>query len=127
MISTTDAIGDGQKLANGGIALVRSKNAGPFVVTIDIMCFDADAFDRVRDTGIVDAVAVAHILGSDQSAAGILECGEASVEVFEHPSALSFKFTIPRRVAAGSVGDTDVFGCQFGAPIVRFLLTHLSP
>ena len=37
--------------------LVRSKNAGPFWLTIDIMFDDAEAYRRARDAEIVNRAA----------------------------------------------------------------------
>ena len=41
--------------------LVRSKNAGPFWLTIDIMFDDADAYRRARDAEIVNRAAIARL------------------------------------------------------------------
>ena len=41
--------------------LVRSKNAGPFWLTIDIMFDDAEAYRRARDAEIVNRAAIASI------------------------------------------------------------------
>jgi len=38
--------------------LVRSKNAGPFWLTIDIMFDDAEAYRRARDAEIVNRYAI---------------------------------------------------------------------
>jgi hypothetical protein len=41
--------------------LVRSKNAGPFWLTIDIMFDDAGAYRRARDAEIVNRAAIARL------------------------------------------------------------------
>ena len=43
--------------------LVRSKNAGPFWLTIDIMFDNEAAYRRVRDSDIVSRTAVARMFG----------------------------------------------------------------
>ena len=42
--------------------LVRSKNAGPFWLTIDIMFDDAEAYRRARDAEIVNRATIARPL-----------------------------------------------------------------
>jgi hypothetical protein len=41
--------------------LVRSKNAGPFWLTIDIMFDHAEAYDRARDAEIVNRAGIARL------------------------------------------------------------------
>ena len=51
--------------------LIRSKNAGPFVVTMDILFPDHDMYQRVLESGALDRARVAalyHI--DDRGAAG---------------------------------------------------------
>lgn len=80
----------------------KSKNAGPFELTIDIMFDDAATFEKVRATGVISPALVARLYG----------VAEADVLFTEYPPALAFKATIPRRIASGAVGDTDVYGAQ---------------
>lgn len=80
----------------------KSKNAGPFELTIDIMFDDVATFEKVRATGVISPALVARLYG----------VAEADVLFTEYPPALAFKATIPRRIASGAVGDTDVYGAQ---------------
>lgn len=89
--------------------LVRSKNAGPFVLTIDIMFDDAAAFDHVRGAGVVTA----------ESIATLYRVPVDDVDICEHPLALAIKVSFPRPVPSGAVADTDVFGGQFHGPLVN--------
>lgn len=89
--------------------LIRSKNAGPFELTIDVMFDDRAAYDRVRRSGVLDAARIAALYGVPESA----------VSVFTADVALALKFSLPRPTPSGSLADTDIFGGQFHAPIVR--------
>ena len=40
------------------------------------------------------------------------------VRVYEYDPAFSIKITIPRLVTSGSLGDSDVYGCQQFGPLV---------
>lgn len=90
-------------------SLVRAKNAGPFTITIDIMFDDADAYERVRRSGVIDAAFVANTY----------RVPIERVHCTEHPQALALKVSFPRETSSGGVGDTDVFGGQFHGPLVE--------
>ena len=66
--------------------LVRSKNAGPFVLTFDIMFDDADVYEQVRDSGVLNKKLVAEMYQQN----------EADVLFFNCDNALAIKFSIPR-------------------------------
>jgi len=89
--------------------VIRSKNAGPFVVTFDIL-FETEAdFTAVRDAGLVTRQAVAELYGvSDNELLG-----------FDfYPFARAIKFSIRRPVGSGAAGDSDVYGAQQHAPLL---------
>ncbi|TDE07501.1 DUF4387 domain-containing protein [Jiangella asiatica] len=89
-------------------ALVRSKNAGPFALTIDVMFAGRAEYVRVRDSGVLDAGGVAALYGVPVEA----------VRVFHYEPALAIKVSMPRTVPSGSRLDGDVYGGQFHAPLV---------
>jgi len=80
----------------------KSKNAGPFELTLDIMFEDAQMFERVRKTGIISADLIA----------ALYKVPVERVIFTEYPPALAYKATIERRIPSGDVGDTDVYGAQ---------------
>jgi hypothetical protein len=88
--------------------LVRSKNAGPFVLTFDIMFGDAGVYERVRDSGAVNKKLVAKLYGQP----------EEDVQFFNCDNALAIKFSIPRPVTSGDLEDSDIFGGQQYAPLL---------
>jgi len=92
--------------------VIRSKNAGPRLLTLDLMFVDADVFRQVSaasDT-LRRAVAQRYALS------------EADVTVIPYPPALAIKITIPRRLTAGDPGDSDVYGAQQHAPLLDVCL-----
>jgi hypothetical protein len=89
--------------------LIRSKNAGPFELTIDVMFDSREAYERVLRSGVL----------SVERMAAIYQVDPALVTAFEAHIALAIKISLPRHVASGSFEDTDVFGGQFHSPIVR--------
>lgn len=77
---------------------VRSKNAGPFWVTIDVFCGDRPAFERI----------VAGL--STERVAGLFKADVAEVKRFDLPDLNVVKFSLPRPVIQGSRPDRDMHG-----------------
>jgi hypothetical protein len=88
--------------------LVRSKNAGPFVLTFDIMFEDAEVYERVKDSGTI----------TKELVAGMYRQKEEDVLFFHCDNALAIKFSIPRPVSSGDLGDSDIYGGQQHAPLL---------
>jgi hypothetical protein len=89
-------------------SLIRSKNAGPFSLTFDIMFSDEASYLRVKRSGQLNAEPFARLYG----------CPVASVRYFECDNALAFKFSIPRPITEGDLGDGDLHGGQQFAPLM---------
>jgi len=89
--------------------LIRSKNAGPFELTFDIMFKDEDCFREVIGSGKLSAELIAQLYKVDLD----------QVRFFVIESLLTVKISIPRPVFSGDVNDTDLYGGQFHAPLVR--------
>ncbi len=88
--------------------LVRSKNAGPFWLTIDIMFDDADNYRRVRDSEAISRALVARMFRREP----------ADIIVVNHDAALAIKVSFPRPQSSGSKYDSDVYGGQQYAPLL---------
>ena len=80
---------------------VRSKNAGPFWLTIDIFCGSASAFTRVRD-GLATAM-VADAFRIDAQA----------IKRFELEDLHVIKFSLPRPYIQGTPADRDMHGASY--------------
>ncbi|ETS87268.1 hypothetical protein PFICI_01096 [Pestalotiopsis fici W106-1] len=99
-------------------SVLRSKNAGPYEITFDVIFESEDIYARVKSSGMLsqESVAAAFGLQVDQ----IIWCGFFDV-------ALAFKFTIPRirggrAVAAGGFMENDVHGSQQYLPLFNMEL-----
>jgi hypothetical protein len=88
--------------------VIRSKNAGPFEITFDIMFDDPAAYERVKRSGVIEAgrIAAAYRVPREH----VLVC-----KPFD--AALAFKITLRRPVSSGDWMDTDVYGCQQHVPL----------
>ena len=86
----------------------KSKNAGPFELTIDVVFSSDNMFQHVKATGVLGPDLFARLYG----------VAAEDVLFTEYEAARAFKATFPRLVPAGSVGDTDVYGAQQHAPLL---------
>jgi len=86
----------------------KSKNAGPYELTVDVMFGDRETFDKVRASGVITRALFAKLY----------HVPESSVLLTEYPPAFAYKATFERRIASGAVGDTDVYGAQQHAPLL---------
>lgn len=88
--------------------LIRSKNAGPFELTFDIMFEDKQSFQRVLDS---------HAL-CREVIADLYRVPIEDVKFFIVPAALAFKASIPRPRFQGDLLDSDGHGGQQYAPLL---------
>ena len=96
--------------------LVRSKNAGPYMLTLDVMFRDRATLDRVVATGMFDARNIGRLYGVPA----------AVVTTFVLPAALTVKISFQRDVPSGALGDSDVYGCQYMARLAGALLPEAT-
>lgn len=89
--------------------IVRSKNAGPFRITFDVIFPDDATYRAACRSGALSPERVAERFGVDVA--------DITHHV-EFAAARAIKVTMRRPVSAGSPGDTDVYGCQQHVPLL---------
>jgi len=82
--------------------VIRSKNAGPFCLTLDVLFGDKPSYQRVVAAQAITAEKMAALYRQPLD----------NVRVYHHPVALAMKVSIVRAVPAGSLADTDLYGAQ---------------
>jgi hypothetical protein len=88
--------------------VIRSKNAGPRRLTLDVI-FASDAdYQRVADSGALSAARIGARYGIPTQ----------QVAVIPYPLGRAIKIVLPRAVTAGDPGDRDVYGAQQHAPLL---------
>jgi hypothetical protein len=87
--------------------VVRSKNAGPATLTLDVMFADAEGLARALGAPALTASAIAARYGVAADA----------VRVIAYAPACALKFVLPRRPAGGP-GDRDTYGAQAHHPLL---------
>jgi hypothetical protein len=90
-------------------SVIRSKNAGPFVITLDVFFKEGEVFRKVRDAGVITRASLAKLYR-------VSEDDMLEVTFFEPAEAL--KISIKRWVSSAAPGDTDVFGAQQHVPLM---------
>jgi hypothetical protein len=89
--------------------VIRSKNAGPYLLTFDVLLRDRAAYARVLASEALTRERIAalfHVPVTDV------------VEVVGFEPANAIKITLNRPVVSGSVRDTDVYGAQQHIPLL---------
>jgi hypothetical protein len=90
------------------VSVLRSKNAGPLTLTIDLIFPDEATFSRVALAKERLRAEVSRLYGEPAE----------RVAVHLYPPALAIKIALPRRVISGDLGDRDVYGAQQHAPLL---------
>ena len=90
-------------------AIIRSKNAGPFRLTFDILFDDESAFLAVLKAEVINPEAMAALFGVDRAQV-------SSIHFL--PEGLATKITLIRPRAQCAPGETDVYGCQQHVPLM---------
>ncbi len=89
--------------------IIRSKNAGPYELTFDIMFKDFDWFEKACTARIINEkliCALFHVQPQD------------IINIVEFKPAKTIKITIKRLLCSGNLGETDVYGAQQHAPLL---------
>lgn len=88
--------------------IIRSKNAGPFTFTLDILFNNTDNYRRVKKSGVINQKTISKLYG----------IAEDEIDIYDYETATAFKATFPRKYSAGNFRDTDVYGAQQHAPLM---------
>lgn len=86
---------------------VRSKNAGPFWVTMELFMKDAAGYEVVADPSFLDEQVVADLYQVDAD----------TIQLFRLPSLNVVKISVPRYVVQGSLRDRDMHAGQHHVPL----------
>ncbi|OGK08259.1 MAG: acyl-CoA synthetase [Candidatus Riflebacteria bacterium GWC2_50_8] len=89
--------------------VIRSKNAGPFELTYDIMFKNREFFEQFKNQQIINRKMIA----------GVLKISESDIlSLIWFAPANAVKITIKRPMPSGAPGETDIYGAQQHAPLL---------
>lgn len=91
-------------------SVIRSKNSGPYELTFDVIFKEFEMYQRVKATNVFNAKMFAPLYG-------IPESDVFSLVYFDPAKAV--KITIVRPIPSGALGETDVYGAQQHAPLMK--------
>lgn len=94
---------------------VRSKNAGPFWVTMELFMRDATGYTLVADPGYLGVPVIARLYG----------VAAETIRIFRIPELNVVKISFPRPVAQGSLRDRDIHAGQHHVPLALYPLPEV--
>ena len=92
-------------------SVIRSKNAGPFELTLDVLLKDDETFELLRKADVINAKTIAALYKIPESDV---------IGIVYFPNARAIKATIVRPMASGALGERDVYGAQQHGPLMSF-------
>ena len=92
--------------------VIRSKNAGPFTLTLDILFPTKDAFTKAQASGVINVSTISKLY----------DVPPEGIQIIYYPPGLAIKVVMARRVASGDIEDTDVYGAQQHTPLLDLVI-----
>ena len=89
--------------------IIRSKNSGPFEITMDVIFKNAADFENVKRQNVFTRDLVCRLYHVTPDKILTLE---------SYAAANAFKITLPRPRPQGTVGETDMHAAQQHAPLL---------
>ena len=90
--------------------VIRSKNAGPFSITLDVLFDSEDIYRKVKESDLINKSRIAELYHIPE---------ESITELVYFDQACGIKVTYDRPISSGTIGDRDVYGAQQHAPLMR--------
>jgi hypothetical protein len=91
------------------VAFLFSKNAGPYLITFDVVFPNEETYAHVRDSGVFSQERIAELFRVPV---------ERILSVHAYDPGHILKFTMIREKSSGDFGDRSVFGSQQWAPLI---------
>ena len=91
-------------------SVIRSKNSGPYELTFDVIFKDFEMYERVKAAKVFNEKMFAELYQIPLS---------DIIGVVHFDPAKAIKTTIVRPIPSGALGETDVYGAQQHAPLMK--------
>lgn len=89
--------------------IIRSKNSGPYELTLDVMFKTQQDYERVLKSNAINEKVICDLYRITP---------DKIVSIVAFPPAKAIKVTIERPICSGDPGETDVYGAQQHAPLL---------
>lgn len=96
--------------------MIRARNAGSYLISIDVAFDDAATYERCRDGDVFDVDAIAALYGVPAEA----------VAVIAHDPSRAIKVTLPRQFPSGHPRDPDIDSSQQYVPLLALTVPVTS-
>jgi len=90
--------------------VIRSKNSGPFEMTMDIIFKTKEDYDLVKASGIITKELISQLYNIPV---------EKIITFVFFDAAQAIKVTLPRNRPQGSIGETDMHAAQQHVPLMK--------
>lgn len=91
-------------------SVIRSKNAGPYELTLDIMFKREEDYLFVKKIQCINRNLIARIYGVSP---------DEIIDIIYFDPAWAIKISLIRPVVSGAIGESDVYGAQQHAPLLN--------
>ena len=92
-------------------SVIRSKNSEPYELTFDVIFKDFDMYNKVKAAKAIDEKAFCRLYNIPES---------DIIKLVYFDPAKAVKVTIVRPIPSGALGETDVYGAQQHAPLMKY-------
>lgn len=89
--------------------VIRSKNAGPFSITLDVLFDSPETYKKVKESNLINKARIAELYHIPE---------QSITELVYFDQACGIKVTYDRPISSGTIGDRDVYGAQQHAPLM---------
>lgn len=90
--------------------ILRSKNAGPLYITFDLIFHNKEDMDYISQRLTKELIGQAYGVPVEK------------IDIIVYDVVNSIKITFPRKSISGSLGDTDIYGCQQHVPLSNIVI-----
>lgn len=94
-------------------SVIRSKNSGPYELTLDIMFKEQKDFEKAVEKDIINKELIMKLYRVSE---------DQVLDIIAFPQAKAIKATIIRPIASGALGERDVYGAQQHAPLMNLVI-----
>ena len=94
-------------------SVIRTKNSGPYALTMDILFKEQADYQRVADAGVITRELIAELYQLPL---------DKVLDIICFPQAKAIKATIVRPMPSGALGERDVYGAQQHAPLMNLVV-----
>ena len=90
-------------------SVIRSKNSGPYELTLDIIFNEFKDYEQVKKGGFINEGLICKLYNVTP---------DKIIKIVAFDPAKAIKATIKRPLCSGDLGETDVYGAQQHAPLL---------